>query len=69
MANICEICKKGTMTGRHIKHKQTGGWALKAPRTNRKLSPNLRTIKVAYEKGGTEKVKVCMKCYKRLQAA
>jgi ribosomal protein L28 len=68
MAKICEICKKGTVSGHHIKHKQAGGWALKAPKTNRKLVPNLRSIEVVSEAGKNVRIKVCMKCYKRIRA-
>ena len=68
MAKICEICKKGTTTGNNIRHKETGGWALKAPRTGRKLLPNLRTLKVQTENGSVGTIKVCMKCYKRMRA-
>ena len=66
MAKICEICKKGTLVGRNIQHKQTGGWAMRAPRSLRKLSPNLRTVKVMLETGQPVRVKMCMKCYKRI---
>lgn len=68
MAKICEICKKGTTFGRHIRHKEVGHWGLKAPKKGRKLYPNLRTVRLIAEDTPSLKVKVCMKCYKRLKA-
>ena len=66
MARQCFFCGKGPTFGGRRKHKYGGGWEYRAPRTTRKLKPNLRKVKV--EKNGKEKVvDICMRCYKRLR--
>jgi ribosomal protein L28 len=64
MARKCFYCGKITVSAGHRKHKYGGGWEYRAPRTTRKLKPNLRKVKV--KKGNKEKtVYICMKCYKK----
>jgi large subunit ribosomal protein L28 len=68
MAKQCEVCAKSTVAGKRIQHHHSIGWRFRAPRTNRTFKPNLKVARVQFEEGGdTEKVKVCMKCYKRLR--
>ena len=53
MAKQCEICGKGTVTGRKVSHAHNV--------TSRTWEPNLRSIKALI--GGTAKrVRVCARC-------
>ncbi|MDD3647986.1 MAG: L28 family ribosomal protein [Candidatus Dojkabacteria bacterium] len=66
MSKICFFCEKGTTSGGHRRHKYGGGWEYRAPRTTRKLKPNIRKAKIEKE-GKIMTVDVCMKCYKKLR--
>lgn len=55
MANYCEICGKGKMTGNHV--------SFSNKRVKRSFKPNLRKVK-ANINGSIKKVKVCSKCLK-----
>jgi len=55
MANICEICKKGPVSGHQISHSHR--------KTKRKWLPNLHTVKVKRD-NQVVKIKVCTKCLK-----
>lgn len=71
MSKICDICNKGALTGNNIQHKQTGSWALKAPKTKKRSNPNLRNVMVRVgddEKNSNINIKVCMKCYKKIRS-
>jgi len=63
MANRCDICGKGPQFGQNIRHKHSGSWALRAPKTKRIWLPNLQTARVAIN-GTTRTIKVCTKCLK-----
>ena len=63
MANVCDICGKGPQFGQNIRHKHSGAWALRAPKTKRRWLPNLQTVHVAH-KDTTKTIKVCTKCLK-----
>lgn len=63
MARVCDICGKGPQFGQNIRHQHSGAWALRAPRTKRKWSPNLQTVRVPH-KNATKALKVCTKCLK-----
>lgn len=57
----CDVCGKGTVYGRNIRHKHSGRWERKAPRTNRLFRANVqkRTITV----GGRQYwLKMCTRC-------
>ncbi len=59
----CELCGKGTVSGKISTHKHGGMWAHRAPSTKRQWKPNLRRVKVQI--GGTTKtVRICAKCLK-----
>lgn len=60
------MCGKSTIAGKNIQHKHSEGWRYKAPRTNRQFKPNLKNIELEVD-GETKKVRICMKCYKRLR--
>ena len=63
MANVCEICGKGPQFGQNIRHKHSGAWALRAPKTKRRWLPNLQTVHVMEGKASKGK-RVCAKCIK-----
>jgi len=55
MARICEICKKGPVSGHQISHSH---------RKNKiKWLPNLHTVKVKRD-NRVVKIKICTKCLK-----
>ena len=63
MAYECDICGKSPQYGQNIRHKHSGSWALRAPKTKRRWMPNLQTVRIpALE--GTKKLKVCTGCLK-----
>lgn len=64
MANRCDICGKGPQFGQNIRHKHSGSWALRAPKTKRRWLPNLQTVRVAVAEDATLRLKVCTKCMK-----
>jgi len=55
MARICEICKKGPVSGHQISHSHR--------KTKRKWLPNLHTVKIKRDKR-VVKIKICTKCLK-----
>ncbi|MGB6838000.1 MAG: 50S ribosomal protein L28 [Dehalococcoidia bacterium] len=61
MAARCEVCGKGTAFGRNIRHKHSGRWQRKAPRTNRVYRPNLHR-QVLWIDGRKVKVNLCTRC-------
>jgi large subunit ribosomal protein L28 len=63
MANTCSVCGKGAMRGQNIRHRHSGAWALRAPRTKREFKPNLQSVKTS-QNGTTARVKACAKCIK-----
>ena len=62
MSKVCDFCNKSTLTINNISHKQSGQWAKRAPKTKRKVYPNLRSIKLD---NFSVKKSICMKCYKK----
>jgi large subunit ribosomal protein L28 len=63
MARQCDICGKGPQYGQNIRHKHSGSWALRAPKTKRMWLPNLQSVR-AIQNGATKTMKVCTKCLK-----
>jgi len=61
VAARCEVCGKGTAFGRNIRHKHSGRWQRKAPRTNRVYRPNLHR-QVLWIDGRKVKVNLCTRC-------
>ena len=53
MAKQCEICGKGTVTGRKVSHAHNV--------TSRTWEPNLRSIKALID-GTVKRVRVCARC-------
>ncbi len=69
MANICDICGKGPMTGnriiRHGLEKKKGGIGLHTTGiTRRRFLPNLQRLRIV-EQGRARTCNVCMSCLKR----
>lgn len=61
MAARCEICGKGTVFGRNIRHKHSGRWQRKAPRTNRVYRPNVHKQVVRLD-GYAARITICTRC-------
>lgn len=54
MARVCEACGKKTVFGHSVSHAHNV--------TNRRWLPNLQRIRVRLPKGGTKRIRVCMRC-------
>ena len=66
MANVCAICKKGTIPGVKYKRrgqiKRTGGAGSKiVGKTLRRFNPNLQKVKIKLN-GTVKRTKVCTSC-------
>ncbi len=57
----CDLCEKHTMFGRNIRHKHSGNWERKAPRTNRTFQPNVHAKRLFLD-GRWQRVNVCTRC-------
>jgi len=57
----CDVCSRGTTFGRNIRHKHSGRWERKAPRTNRPFKANVQN-KTFYFDGVPLRVKICTRC-------
>ena len=57
----CDVCGRGTIFGRNIRHKHSGRWVRKAPRTNRVFRVNVqkRTLRLD---GLALRLKICTRC-------
>lgn len=65
----CFHCGKGVMFGRsHTHHRGVAGgrWKKRAPKTARLFHPNLQPVKIMLD-GKEKRVKLCMKCLKRIK--
>jgi len=65
----CAICGKAPVFGRSIQHKHGGGWARRAPKTNRMFKPNIQKTTLTLEGGVTAQIKACTRCIHTLQKA
>ncbi|MEX2246615.1 MAG: bL28 family ribosomal protein [Dehalococcoidia bacterium] len=61
MPAICAVCGKGTTFGRNIRHKHSGRWVRKAPRTNRTFRPNLHK-QLVHVGAVSVRVRICTRC-------
>ena len=57
----CDVCGKHTAYGRNIRHKHSGRWERKAPRTNRTFKANVQN-RTFYLDGTAVRLKVCTRC-------
>ena len=53
MANFCEICGKGTVTGMNVSHSHL--------KTKRTWKPNIQRVRAIVD-GEVKRVKVCTRC-------
>ncbi|MCH8813474.1 MAG: 50S ribosomal protein L28 [Chloroflexi bacterium] len=61
----CEVCGKGTAFGRRIRHKHSGRWERKAPKTNRTFKANVQKKTFVVE-GVPVRVKICTRCLRTM---
>ncbi len=57
----CDVCGKRTAYGRNIRHKHSGRWERKAPRTNRTFKANVQNKTLVLD-GVTLRLKICTRC-------
>jgi large subunit ribosomal protein L28 len=57
----CDVCDKRTVFGRNIRHKHSGRWERKAPRTNRQFRPNVHAKRVMID-GRVRRINICTRC-------
>lgn len=57
----CDVCAKTTAYGRNIRHKHSGRWERKAPRTNRTFKANVQN-KAIWIDGIPLRLKLCTRC-------
>jgi large subunit ribosomal protein L28 len=62
----CEVCEKSVAFGRNIRHRSSGGWARRAPKTNRTFKPNVQKATLTFDGGVQVKVKICTKCLRSM---
>ncbi len=60
-AGKCDVCEKQTMFGRNIRHKHSGNWERKAPRTNRTFKANVQKRTLVIENIPI-RLNVCTRC-------
>ncbi|MEE9276801.1 MAG: 50S ribosomal protein L28 [Dehalococcoidia bacterium] len=65
MSGLCDLCGKHTSFGRNIRHKHSGRWNRKAPRTSRTFKPNVHRRKFVID-GKTVHLDVCTQCLKTM---
>ncbi len=53
MSKVCDICKKGPVTGCNVSHANN--------HTRRRWLPNLQTVRVSIN-GRTRRMRVCTRC-------
>ncbi len=61
MGATCAACGKGTAFGRNIRHKHSGRWERKAPKTNRTFKPNLQRHRMEVD-GASRAIRLCTRC-------
>jgi len=57
----CDLCGKTTAYGRNIRHKHSGRWERKAPKTNRTFKANVQN-KTLVVNGIALRLKICTRC-------
>ncbi len=65
MAGKCDLCDKHTTFGRNIRHKHSGRWKRKAPRTSRTFKPNVHRRRLMID-GKQVRVNVCTSCLRTM---
>jgi large subunit ribosomal protein L28 len=57
----CHVCGKGTTFGRNIRHKHSGRWERKAPKTNRPFRANVQKKTFVID-GQAVRLNICTRC-------
>ena len=57
----CDLCGKTTAYGRNIRHKHSGRWERKAPKTNRTFKANVQNKTLVID-GIPLRLKICTRC-------
>ena len=65
MAGKCDLCDKHTTFGRNIRHKHSGRWKRKAPRTSRTFKPNVHRRRLMID-GKQVRMNVCTSCLRTM---
>lgn len=65
MAGKCDLCGKHTTFGRNIRHKHSGRWKRKAPRTSRTFKPNIQRRRIVVD-GKRVRKNVCTSCLRTM---
>jgi len=58
---VCDLCGKGTTFGQNIRHKHSGRWERRAPKTSRRFRPNLHR-KLVFRDGRLVRLTLCTRC-------
>ncbi|MBI1886105.1 MAG: 50S ribosomal protein L28 [Chloroflexi bacterium] len=61
----CDICGKGTVYGRNIRHRHAGRWERRAPKTNRVFRANVQKKTIVLN-GERVQANVCTRCLRTL---
>ena len=61
MAAKCQVCGKGTVFGRNIRHRHAGRWERKAPKTNRSFAANVHK-RIVYVNSEPVRMSICTRC-------
>ncbi len=64
-SGACDVCAKTTQFGRHIRHKHSGRWMLKAPKKSRTFKPNVQNQRV-FVNGEWYRLNICTRCLRTL---
>ncbi len=65
MSGKCDLCGKHTTFGRNIRHKHSGRWKRKAPRTSRTFKPNIQRRRIVID-GKRVRKNVCTSCLRTM---
>ncbi len=64
-SGMCDVCEKTPSFGRNIRHRHSGRWERKAPRTNRQFRPNVQSKRMLI--GGLwRRLNICTRCLRTL---
>ncbi len=61
----CDVCGKGRQFGRHVRHKATGKWALRAPKRPRSWAANVQRKRLEID-GRRQVVNICTRCLRTM---
>ena len=57
----CDICGKGRLFGRYIRHKASGQWKYRAPKKPRSWKANVQRRRMVID-GTRKRVNICTRC-------